>query len=303
MRPPRRWPADAVTRWERHGFVVLRAYLAPDDLRAGVGELGLLFPSAAEYATDADPGRNAPLRGDEYGGLVTFPFTSVELSLLAVHPSLLRLARALLGRDAIRIYSAEAWAKYTGAAVYEQDHHRDFLNHTVVVPSDEPAHRNLELFVFLHEVGEDLGPTHVVSSARTDRVPLLPHVATRVEHPDLYAAEVSAAGPAGTVLAYRGETMHRATELTAPGGARFTLHCSFRPAADEWVGRQGWGDRSFDPAWEPFVNRASVEQLALFGFPPPGHRFWTPRTLDALEVRYPRLDTRPWRAARRGPGA
>jgi hypothetical protein len=88
--------------------------------------------------------------------------------------------------------------------------------------------------------------------------------------------------------------MHRATDLTAPEGARYTLHCSFRPAADEWVGRQGWGERSWNPAWDAFVARASPEQLELFGFPPPGHPFWTPQTLSALEVRYPALDTTPW---------
>ncbi len=297
MRPPRLAPQNAVAHWDRHGFVVLPAFLEAADLRAGVRELGLLFPTATEFATDADPVRNAPYRDDEYGGLHTFPFVSVELCLLAVHPSLVALARTLLRTDDVRIYSAEAWAKYSGAARYEQAHHRDFLNHTVVIPSDDPAHRNLELFVFLHEVGEDLGPTHVVSTTHTEGLALLPHVATRAERPELYDAEVSAAGPAGTVLAYRGETVHRATELTRPGGARYTLHCSFRPAADEWVGRQGWGDRSFDSSWEPFVNRASVEQLALFGFPPPGHPFWTPRTLAALEVRYPDLCTAPWRAA------
>jgi hypothetical protein len=286
-----------VTRWEHHGFAVLPALLSAADLRAGVAELSLLFPTAAEFATDADPVRNAPYRDDEYGGLRTFPFASVELCLLAVHPSLVALARALLRTDDVRIYSADVWAKYTGAARYEQAHHRDFLNHTVVVPSDDPAHRNLELFVFLDDVDEDLGPTHIVSTTRTEGLPLLPHVATRAEHPELYDAEVSAAGPAGTVLAYRGETLHRASELTRPGGARYTVHCSFRPAGDEWVGRQGWGDRSFDPSWEPFVNRASVEQLALFGFPPPGHPFWTPGTLAALELRYPGLNTAPWRAA------
>ncbi len=296
MRAPRLPPENAVAHWDRHGFAVLPAYLDEEELDAGVKELGLLFPTAAEFAADADPARNAPYRDDEYGGLRTFPFQSAELSLLAVHPSLVALARTLLRTEDVRIYSAEAWAKYTGAARYEQAHHRDFENHTVTVPSDDPAHRNLELFVFLHEVDEELGPTHVVSAARTEDLPLLPHVMTRAERPDLYDDEVSAAGPAGTVLAYRGETLHRASELTRPGGARYTLHCSFRPAADEWVGRQGWGDRSFDSSWEPFVNRASVEQLALFGFPPPGHPFWTPRTLAALEVRYPGLDTTPWRA-------
>ena len=144
------------------------------------------------------------------------------MCLLAVHPSLVDLARTLLRTEDVRIYSAEAWAKFTGACDYEQELHRDFLNHTVVVPSDDPVFRNLEMFVFLHEVTEDLGPTHVVSTTVTTGLPLLPHCATRDAHPDLYEAEATAAGPAGTVLAYRGETLHRATNLTAPGGARYT---------------------------------------------------------------------------------
>jgi Phytanoyl-CoA dioxygenase (PhyH) len=285
---------EAAAHWDRHGYALLPAFLSGHDLGPGLSELGLLFPSAAVFH-GGGPDRRSPYRDDEFGGLVTFPFASVELSLLAVHPRLVALARTFLGTPDVRIYSAEAWAKFSGAAGYEQVHHRDFMNHTVVVPSDEPAHRNLELFVWLTDVTEDLGPTHVVSADDTGGVPLVPHEISRSDHPDLYEHEVSAAGPAGTVLAYRGETVHRGTELTAPGGARYSLHCSFRPAADEWVGRQGWGDRSFDPNWVPFVGRASVEQLVLFGFPRPGHPFWTEQTLSRLAARYPALDTGPWR--------
>ncbi len=292
---------EAAADWDEHGFALLPSYLSAEDLRAGLSELGLQFPSPAEYHNDADPHRNASYRDDEFGGLVTFPFASVELSLLAVHPRLVALARAFLRTPDVRIYSAEAWAKFTGAVNYEQAHHRDFLNHTVVVPSEDPSHRNVELFVWLSSVDEDLGPTHVVSTALTRDLPLLPHEAERSQHPRLYDDEVSAAGPEGTVLVYRGETLHRATNLTAPRGARYTLHCSFRPAGDEWVGRQGWGDRSFDAAWDPFVCRASPEQLELFGFPRPGHSFWTAQTLQSLSVRYPELDTTPWRCASREP--
>jgi hypothetical protein len=286
--------AEPAAHWDRHGYVLIPAYLSDDDLRPGRSELGLLFPRSEEFHADTDPVRNSRYRENEFGGLLTFPFASVELCLLAVHSRLVELARVFLRTPDVRIYSAEAWAKYTGAAAYEQAHHRDFLNHTVVVPSDDPLHRNLELFVWLHDVTEDLGPPHVASAVETSGVPLLPHEVLRSTHPGLYRNEVSGAGPAGTVLAYRGETVHRATDLTAPGGARFTLHCSFRPATDEWVGRQGWGNRSFDPAWDPFVCRASVEQLTLFGFPPPGHPFWTPGTLERLALRYPGLDTGPW---------
>ena len=31
-----------------------------------------------------------------------------------------------------------------------------------------------------------------------------------------------------------------------------------------------------------------------FGFPPPGHPYWTPETIIQLHVRYPGLDTHQW---------
>jgi hypothetical protein len=34
---------------------------------------------------------------------------------------------------------------------------------------------------------------------------------------------------------------------------------------------------------------------ALFGFPPPGHPYWTPKTLTGMQQRYPGLDLTPWR--------
>ena len=288
--------ADAAAQWDQHGFVAVPGMLPPEEIAAGRSELGLLFPAPDEFHSEKDAARNARYRGDEYGGLINFPFLSVELSLLTVHSRLVELAKCFLRTDEVRIYAAEAWGKYTGAFDYEQEHHRDYLNHTLVVPSNDPSFRNLEMFIYLCDVTEGLGPTHLVSSSLTADLPLLPHCCSRADRPDLYQAEISAAGPAGTVLAYRGDTLHRATNLTAPLGARYTLHCSFRPQSNEWVGRHAWGDRSFDVGWSPFVARASLAQLTLFGFPPPGHPYWTPETLAGIAVRYPDLDLSPWDA-------
>ena len=51
------------------------------------------------------------------------------------------------------------------------------------------------------------------------------------------------------------------------------------------------------PEWYAFVGHATPRQLALFGFPPPGHPFWTDQTLDGLAQRDPDLDPAPWRPA------
>jgi hypothetical protein len=70
---------------------------------------------------------------------------------------------------------------------------------------------------------------------------------------------------------------------------------SYRTATTEWANGRGWAKLAHEPTWYAFVERASLRQLLLFGFPPPGHPFWTEETLAALALRYPRLDLAPFR--------
>jgi hypothetical protein len=301
----------ASREWQEHGFVVLPGYLPGDVLRPAVAELDLMFPSAAGFHDGSDPRRNRFLN-DEFDGIDSFPFASTEISLLAVHDMLIRLAETLLAGDDIRMYSAEAWAKYTGAVDYDQDLHRDYLIHTMLVPSDEPRYRQLEMFVYLVDVPEQLGPPHLVSRTATAEVPMRPNWLLRkglpspVDEdeaayvapgpPHLYDSEVSAAGPAGTIVAFEAGTIHRGTGLSRPGGARYSMHISYRRADVEWAQRLAWSDRSHDPAWYRFIGRATPRQLELFGFPPPGHPYWTGKTVAGVQLRYPKLDLSPWRA-------
>ena len=128
--------------WRADGFAVLPGYLPPDELAPALAELGPMFPSAGGFHDRADP-RYRRYLGDEFAGIDAFPFASPELSLLAVHDRLAGLAETLLGDPDLRIYSAEAWAKFTGAADYDQALHRDYLNHTVLVPTTAPGGQQL----------------------------------------------------------------------------------------------------------------------------------------------------------------
>jgi hypothetical protein len=301
----------AVSReWQEHGFVILPGYLPDDVLRPALAELDLMFPSAQGFHDGSDPRRGRFL-DDEFDGIDSFPFASTEVSLLAVHDMLVRLAEDLLAGDDIRMYSAEAWAKYTGAVDYDQELHRDYLAHTVLVPSDDPRYRQLEMFVYLVDVPEELGPPHLVPSTATTDVPVKPNWFPRADwtagggdlaefvasgQPHLYEREVSAAGPAGTVVCFEAGTVHRGTGLSRPGGARYSMHISYRRAEVEWAQRHAWADRSHTSAWYRFVGRATPRQLELFGFPPPGHPYWTAKTVAGMELRYPDLDLSPWRA-------
>ena len=54
-----------------------------------------------------------------------------------------------------------------------------------------------------------------------------------------------------------------------------------------------------DKLMEKLVAEATVEQRSVLGFPPPGHKYWTPETLLAVEARYHAfgIDMTPYRAA------
>ncbi len=300
--------ALAQKQWSQDGFVILPGYLRADEIAAAQGELQLLFPSADGFHRDHDERRYRYV-GDEFAGIDSFPFQSTELSLLAVHERLVDLAETLVGDEDLRLYSAEAWAKYTGAADYDQDLHRDYLNHTLVVPTSAPEFQQVEFFVYLVDVAEALGPPHLVPRAFTDQLPATPNFYPRGDigegdrfvcaagRPELYDAETSAPGPAGTVVAFTPGTLHRGTQLRVPGGVRYSMQLCYRPAVVGWGLRQGWAARSHEPGWYSFVERATPRQLALFGFPAPGHPYWTSETLTGVQRRYPGLDLSPWRSA------
>lgn len=97
------------------------------------------------------------------------------------------------------------------------------------------------------------------------------------------------------MIAYRVDTFHRGTNLHRPGGARYTIHTNIRRADHDWIGRRSWSDTAAsEPAWHPFVVNATVRQLALFGFPPPDHPYWTDTTRRGLAQRYPGIRPERW---------
>ncbi len=257
---------DTRAAFQRDGFVIVPCHVREGELAPAIRALHGEFPTADEFHDNVTPERNARFR-DEFNGITNFPFASVELSLLAVHDRIVRLAEELLQTPGLRVYSIEAWAKYTGAANYDQPHHRDYLNHTLLVPSRGPASQ-VEMFLYLTDVTPELGPPSLVPAHLASALPALPNWYPRAaghrddEHPewvsrqgrpDLYEHEVRADGPAGTVVAYRIETFHRGTELTAARGARFTIHVSFRAADCDWIMRRAWTDTANTEAWDHFV--------------------------------------------------
>ncbi len=309
---------EDVTAWREHGWVLLEGLVGTDEIDAAVADLWELFPTPERY--HADPvgeterwlGRPPPsrepfvwppdgpgFRPEQHRWIREFPFPGRgALNRLLVHPAVVDFAeRALQTRD-LRLYQSQVSAKYAGLTNYEQPMHTD-RNHSWLPPRSEPPWWHVEGFLYLSDVDPDTAPTHLVSVRDSvGRAPTVPLVMPATD-PALYAAERPAAGVRGSLLAYRTDVFHRAVDLTRPGGSRFLLNVSFRPAGDDWIGYYTAQSKANDPAWSAFVEGSTPRELELFGFPPPGHPIWTDPFLDATAARYPKLDLTPWRATLR----
>ena len=207
-----RVPDDCLADLRERGFLVFEGFLGADELAAAREALWLHYPRPEVYF--ADPVAHAWLATDQWAGEVSGPWRSWNLNRLAFHPDLLDLAERFLGSADLRLYEASLWAKYAGAVDYDQRHHRDFVNHSLVVPKrSEPATQMLS-WILLSDVGDEDGPTKIVPLSVGQSVPYWPvpghHDITNYLPERMFAAEeVSMTGPAGTLFAFRSDVLHR----------------------------------------------------------------------------------------------
>jgi len=312
----RRAGDDEVERWQKEGWVVLQGLIGTDEIDAALDDLYEVFPTAEAYHADPEgetrrrlgrppeskevfvwPDEGPGFRPAQHRWQSVFPFPgSGALNRLVVHPSLIDFAERALGTDDLRLYQAQVSAKYTGITNYEQPMHTD-RNHSWLPAIAEAPWWHLEGFLYLSDLGPAGNPTHLVSvsdaAGRATTVPLLMPERDR----ELYAREQPASGVRGSYLAYRTDVFHRAVPMEKPGDARFLLNASYRTAGQDWIGYLAMQSRATSSHWVRFVERSTPRELALFGFPPPGHAVWSATRLDATAQLYPKLDLGPWRRA------
>jgi hypothetical protein len=284
--------------WQDDGWCVIPSAIPPDDLRAAQKAVAHLFPTAEEMDSGVTNERTEPWRTTFDAKWPEFPYQSRSLSRLPFHDVVLELATSFLDTDDLRLYMSVITAKYSGqSSGYNQLLHADFPNHSLLVPQVEDTYRQLELFIYLTDVSTANGATRMVSRRRTAGIPVEQHTLSYAQYPELYEDAGAAEGPAGSIVAYQPDVYHRSVDMTGPGVCRIMMHVSYRPAAAEWSQYQAWAFKGFSMEWHNFVQASGPRELALLGFPRPGHPYWTDATITRVNARYPGLDMSPWRAA------
>ena len=284
-----RVPDAALDEVRERGFALVEGFLAPDELAAARSALWLHYPKPDAYF--ADPARYAALAAGPFAGVEDFPYRSWDLNRLAFHPDLVDAAERYLDTAELHLYKVELWAKYAGAANYDQPLHRDYGSHSLVVPRVDGAYAQLTTFIYLSDVGVDDAPTRLVPLPDGRDVPFTP---LYLEYGAMADVEVPAVGPAGSLLVYRTDILHRGSNFGAPGRARFSLLADYQARGTTWAGKRSW-PRDNPQRWAKLIPQCSVRERDLFGFPRPGDPYWNEQTLRDVAARYPGIDLTPYR--------
>lgn len=291
-------------RWRRDGFAIIEGFFTPAELEPLVRDYDELY--GARYHGDGEPvdfkaeGAIGASHYKQFANIDNLPFgASVELDLISLHPALMAFARDLLDVSDVHLYQSHTWAKFTGEADFDQAFHCDFGNHTLTVPGDDPELRTVDFIFYLTDVEPDLGALAYVT--KPDAYAILGEgavIAPPERQQDMRARERSAAGAAGTLVAHSIDTFHRGTNLTRPGGRRYTMTVGYKAAGNDAIGFHVWQAQQ-NRDFSQLFRHASPEQLACLGVPLPGEGFWTPRTLQLAQSRWPDWDMTTYREAAR----
>ena len=274
--------------WDR-GFTVVEGFLNAATLAAAREAMFQIHPKPEDYF--ANPEAYPQYATSQFGGLNVFPFSFWDLNKITVYPDLTDAAERLLQTRDLEIYKVELWAKYAGAINYDQVHHRDFGNHSLVVPRKDGRHTQMTTFVLLSDVTELDGPTKLVPQEHGRDVPLIPN---QLPFGELFDKEVAATGPAGSLMIYKTDVLHRGSDFKAPGRSRFAMLIDFQERGWRWNNKMSWGNQGNERGMQTALTRMTLRQRDLFGWPPVGSDYWNPQTLADVALRYPEMDLSPY---------
>ncbi|HEY2482185.1 MAG TPA: phytanoyl-CoA dioxygenase family protein [Caulobacteraceae bacterium] len=278
--------------WDR-GYTLVEGFLDAAALTEAREALWSVYPRPEDYF--ADPSAHPKFARSQFAGLRFFPYESWALNRLAVYPDLVDAAERFLGDKDIEIYKVELWAKYAGAIDYDQMHHRDFGNHTLVAPRADGEHVQMTTFILLSDVTELDGPTKVVPQEIGRDIPIIPK-----EQPfgALFDKEVSVEAPAGSLFIYKTDILHRGSDFKAPGRSRFVMLVDLQRRGWRWNGKMSWPDHADKRGMTEAMVRMTPRERDLFGWPPAGSDYWNAQTLRDVALRYPGIDLGPYGAGR-----
>jgi hypothetical protein len=287
---------DHIQQYREHGYAIVENFLTSDELARSRDEIEAFLPGWLDYA--ADPIGPKPTGWDEpqrSRRAVRFPFRGGQLNANTLHPELRRFAGLMSGNQPLFCEQSDLTYKCKGHyGDTDQPMHLDYVNHTLAYPPDRPEYWQTAFLIYYTDVAAHEAPTAVCSWQHYRGEILWPALYDRTQRTELYEHEVKVTVPAGSVLAYSMRTFHRGTAFLDEG-ARIGHFISYAPKAPKWMGIVGWPEQGVHKSFSAWMERATVEERDLLGFPAPGDDYWTEETRAGVAARFPNMDMNPYK--------
>lgn len=308
-------------QFQRDGYIFVPDVFSADEMDAALNAMERNFYGKpyASWLEDFERGEQVSVgdgfttKQDEVVGRSQFPVGNPALDRLIENERYLDLYELFLGDrpsycnahlfmrtgPVDERYPDESWSGY----------HVDHNTNCVLPPSTDAGRFSyVNSGVYLHDVTDDGAPMLLVpgSHARAAEVfgegweegnmAGVSHV--RDIRKAGLAAPVPAVGPRGSALFYSSYLLHSAQPFANRKKQRaFWTMSMCRRDADRWTRFANpfiYGEREY---MLPFITRTTPRVRSLFGWPEPGHPYYTEQTLGLLERAFPGIDTGPYRDA------
>ncbi len=155
--------------------------------------------------------------------------------------------------------------------------HIDNGNNSLLPQSQSaPEFGQLVFWVHLEDVDEDQAPLRLLATE--------------------YGRDMSKCEPlvckGGTLCIFNNYTLHSASDYLREDGQRFTWGFGLGRADHYWEGFRHYTDKGRHETFSKFIGTLTASEREVFRFPPAGHPYYTPQTLQALEEQYPGWNAR-----------
>ena len=311
---------DQLDQFHRDGYIIVPDIFDADTMKAALGEMDTIHYGRsfeewlAEY--DRDPEKAAdPKDGFREGGAGRSQFpTGVEaLDRLIEDDGYLDVFEQCLGTDEVAYCNAHLFLRSGPTDKRHADnpwegYHIDHATNCFLPPSPRiGVYDYVNSGVYLHDVDDDCAPMHVIPGSHRALAESMPQMqregrATGMgSFPDLrklpeFATPVPSTAKAGSALFYSSYLVHAAVPFQNKRKQRAFWSLSLGRADNaSWSKLANifhFDHRSFGA---PFLAKTTPRVRTIFGWPRPGHPYYTPHTLELLSHWWPEMDLSPYR--------
>ncbi len=306
-------------QFHRDGYILVPDVFSAEEMDAALDAMERNFygKSYAAWLKDFEQsgtgsvGDGFTTKQDEVHGRSQFPIGDPSLDRLIENDRYLDLFELFLG-DKPSYCNAHLFMRTGPVDARFPDeswsgYHVDHNTNCVLPPSmDAGRFSYVNSGVYLHDVTHDSAPMLLVPGSHvraaevfakgweTGNMAGVSHI--RDIRKTGLADPVPAVGARGSALFYSSYLLHSAQsfENRKKQRALWTLSMCRRDA-DRWTRFSNpfvYGEREY---MLPFITQTKPRVRSLFGWPDPGHPYYTARTLDLLAHAFPGLDSAPYR--------